>query len=259
MLGWAGIEIEDGGFSLLVDPVTTFGALERYVDPAAPAPIAPREGAGAALLTHLHRDHADAATLRAALAPGAPVLAPPRAEGPLLEIGGVAEAQGELDAAGLEQRAMEPGDTAELGPFTVTALPAVDGTGDPQVSWLVAAGDTRILHAGDTMWHGWWWTFALRHGPPAAAFLPANGAVLDLPHRQPPADVPAALTPEQAVEAARALSAGRLVPMHYGTFQHPRRYRARDDAEEAVARAAAERGVETTILRPGDAVSLAVE
>ncbi len=44
----------------------------------------------------------------------------------------------------------------------------------------------RVFHGGDTMFHGCWWLIARRFSPFDAVFLPANGAVVDAPHLQPP-------------------------------------------------------------------------
>jgi len=77
------------------------------------------------------------------------------------------------------------GDAFDLGPFSVIALPASDGLGSPQVSWLIEADGKRVIHCGDTLRHGAWWDV-----------------------------VPAVMTAEQAVEAARALQARLLVPIH---------------------------------------------
>ena len=100
------------------------------------------------------------------------------------------------------------GDRFEIGPFSVVALFASDGLGAHQVSWLVEADDTRLLHAGDTLWHGAWWDFAVHHGPIDVACLPANGAVINYPGFQPAAEVGAVMGPDEAVGAARALAAG---------------------------------------------------
>src|SRR5256885_673325 len=87
------------------------------------------------------------------------------------------------------------GRAREAGPFTVTAVPAVDGSGDPQVSWLIEVDGKRVLHLGDTMWHGWWWRISERYGPPDILLAPINGARLNLPHRQPASPLGAALDP----------------------------------------------------------------
>jgi L-ascorbate metabolism protein UlaG (beta-lactamase superfamily) len=138
----------------------------------------------------------------------------------------------------------------------VTAVFAVDGLGDPQVSWIVAADGSRILHGGDTVWHGAWWRIAKRHGPIDVAFLPANGARIDFPWLQPAADAAAALTPEQAVEAARALGAGELVAIHHTALEHEDFYRPRRDVAEAIAGLAAGRGVRARVAAAGDELEL---
>ena len=114
---------------------------------------------------------------------------------------------------------VEVWERAEVGPFTITALPAVDGLGDPQVSWLVEADGQRILHLGDTIFHGYWWRMARRHGPFDLVLAPINGAVVDFPHLQPPSPLAAAMEPEQAALAGELLGARTLIPMHYGGFE----------------------------------------
>ena len=147
------------------------------------------------------------------------MLRPAPATGEGLETIGCAEAEAEL--AGLEQQVVAPWETVTDGPFTITAVPASDGFGDPQVSWVVEADGTRILHAGDTLFHGWWWLIGMRCGPIDVAFLPVNGAVADLPHRQPPSPLPACMDPQQAAVAASLLRARLAVPIHYGAIHSP--------------------------------------
>jgi L-ascorbate metabolism protein UlaG (beta-lactamase superfamily) len=227
-LGWAGLELEAGDQLAVVDLlqdtdwISGFGGEPRT---ALPGPSRP---ADLALVTHLHADHADPASLKAALKPGAPVLRPAPAGGDGLE-----NAALELAEAGLREldtRVVEPWETVEAGPFRISAIPAADGTGDPQVSWVVADDETTLIHCGDTLFHGWWWRAALRAGPFDAAFLPINGAVLDFPWRQPPSPLPGAMTPEEAAVAAQALSAQRAVPMHFGAFDLEPYYRSIPDA-----------------------------
>jgi len=172
-------------------------------------------------VTHLHPDHADATALKRALKPGAHVLRPAPLSGERLENAGVEAAEAGLREAELAAQAVEPWETVEIGPFSISAFPAADGTGDPQVSWAISAEDMTIVHCGDTLFHGWWWRAAMRFGPIDVAFLPVNGAVLDFPHRQPPSPLPAAMTPRDAATAARVLGAREAIPIHYDTFQHP--------------------------------------
>jgi L-ascorbate metabolism protein UlaG (beta-lactamase superfamily) len=246
-LGWAGFEIEHDGARIVIDPLGDPGALYAVLGDAAagvtlPEVVEPEPGAIAGLVTHLHRDHADAPALGRALAGGAPVLLPPEGDGDRMEEAGVLQATGELRKEGLELRAPTVWDRIEMGPFTITALPAADGTGDPQLSWAVEADGRRIVHCGDTLFHGWWWRAALRAGPFDAALLPINGAVLDFPWRQPPSPLPGAMTPEEAAVAARALGARRVVPMHYGAFDLDPYYRSIPDALERFSAAAGDLG-----------------
>ncbi|HEX6391153.1 MAG TPA: MBL fold metallo-hydrolase [Solirubrobacteraceae bacterium] len=244
-LGWAGVEIEAEGERVVVDPLAepgqAFAALgDRAAGMATPEVVAPRGGALAGAVTHLHRDHADAGALSAALVPGAPVLEPQSYGGEGLEQLAIAQADHELTAAGLARTPTPAWTSVTAGPFTLTALPAVDGTGDPQVSWLIEADGTRVLHLGDTMYHGWWWRIRERFGAPDAVLAPINGARLRLPHRRPASPLAAAMDPEQAALAADILEAPRLVPMHYGGYELAGLYEPVGD-ELARVRAASDR------------------
>src|SRR3954452_6336188 len=80
-LGWAGVELGVDGSSLVIDPLedaaAVFAPLGSDAKVALPAIVPPEPGmAVPGRVTHLHRDHADAAALVVALAPGAPVLEP---------------------------------------------------------------------------------------------------------------------------------------------------------------------------------------
>ncbi len=254
-LGWAGLQIDADGHRLVIDAFADPGPFESFLTAPAEELLAEPDGpVDAALLTHLHRDHADAVTLAKVLRPGAPVFLPEPAEGPCDEA--TLGPERELADAGLELTRVGEGFATTLGPFEVTAVFAVDGLGDPQVSWVVAAGDARIFHGGDTVWHGAWWRIAKRHGPIDAAFLPANGARIDFPWLQPAAEEPAALTPEQAVEAARALGVGELVAIHHGALEHDDFYRPRRDVADAIASVAAERGLQARAAEVGEEIEL---
>jgi L-ascorbate metabolism protein UlaG (beta-lactamase superfamily) len=152
-------------------------------------------------------------------------------------------------AAGFKVRATTHWEPILLGDFTVTAVPAVDGYGDPQVSWVVSGGGRRIIHCGDTLWHGAWWRIGRQLGPFDAAFLPINGARFEW--RQPVSDVPAVMTPEQAVTAAVVLGAQLVVPIHYGVVGADG-YRELPDPESDLIETAKKRGIGVAIVRPGD-------
>jgi L-ascorbate metabolism protein UlaG (beta-lactamase superfamily) len=130
----------------------------------------------------------------------------------------------------------------------------VDGLGDPQVSWLVEAGGRRVLHLGDTIFHGAWWQMARRAGPFDVVLAPVNGAVVDFPHQQPPSPLPAAMEPEQAALAGELLGAATVVPIHYGGFAIEPFYRPLPDARERFERAARGRPYRAAAVAPGEAL-----
>jgi L-ascorbate metabolism protein UlaG (beta-lactamase superfamily) len=259
-LGWAGLELEAGVQSLVIDHLLDPGILSAFFGDHRDELIGPEPGrAAAALVTHLHRDHTDVAAIERALVDGGTVLRPPRKA---LEFEFDEIATGESDAAfaasDLDVRASSPGDSYEIGGFKITALRASDGLGSSQVSWLIEADSQSVVHGGDTVWHGGWWDVVAAHGPVDLAFLPGNGVEIDYPGLQPAVGVPSVMTPEQAVEAARALQAGSLVPIHYNrTFEHPKYYRPVVDARERIERHADSRGMEVSFLEPGEWVEVA--
>jgi L-ascorbate metabolism protein UlaG (beta-lactamase superfamily) len=263
-LGWAGVEIEADGAAVVIDPLAdpaaTFAALgEKAKETQLPAVVASESQgtAVAALVTHLHRDHTDAGALAAALADDATVHEPAWPGGSDFENLALAQANAELEQAGLRRRAAGTWESFEAGPFTLTALPAVDGLGDPQVSWVVEAEGHRVLHLGDTIFHGYWWRMVQRHGPFDVVFAPINGAVVNFPHLQPPSPLAAALEPEQAAIAGELLKAGTLIPMHYDGFEIDPWYLPLAGPVERFEAATAERSYDARVLEPGETLDVA--
>jgi L-ascorbate metabolism protein UlaG (beta-lactamase superfamily) len=262
-LGWAGVEIESDGATVVIDPLADPGATFAPLGAAArdgdlPTVVRPegRGRAAAGLVSHLHRDHADAEALSFALAPGALVYEPPRPSGSAIENAALAQADADLGRSGLGRRVVEPWQSVDVDGFSLTALPAVDGLGDPQVSWLVEAGGRRILHLGDTIFHGYWWRMAQRHGPFDVVFVPINGPVVQFPHRSPPSGLAAALEPEQAALAGELLGARTVVPIHYDGFDIEPWYRPVPQPKERFLAAASGRPYDARVLAPGHSVEL---
>lgn len=258
-LGWAGIEVESQGESVVVDHVMGWKSIEAYVGPPR-TPLLPPQRPGealAAFVTHLHTDHTDADAISETLAAGSPLYRPPTMEGEILETGGVAMAESELAGKDFDQVLLQDWETVEAGPFTATAVPAVDGFGDPQVSWVIEADGKRILHAGDTLFHGSWWLVRMRLGDIDAAFLPVNGVMTSFPHRQPASDLESTLNPEQAVAAARILETPRLVPIHYDTIHHPPVFEQTGDIPARLKAALGQDGdPELVMLAAGESLDL---
>jgi L-ascorbate metabolism protein UlaG (beta-lactamase superfamily) len=252
-LGWAGLEIQAAGATAVVDLLEDASSLAQWIgEPRQPLP-SPSAAAVAtvALVTHLHADHADPPAIARALAPNGTLLRPPAAHGSGAETAALAAAEAAITKAGVPAQSLEPWQTVSVGPFEITAIPAVDGFGDPQVSWAIAADGRRVLHAGDTTFHGHWWLTAMRHGPFDAVFLPVNGALCDFPHRQPASALPAAMDPSQAAVAAALLRARLAIPIHYDTFHRPPTYTQVDDPAGTFLTAAEQAGVAARILDVG--------
>lgn len=199
-LAWAGIRLQLPNATLFIDPLVNPDAWGSALKDAL-IPVADAVGDTSVLITHVHSDHFDAKAAADALGKG----------GTLLYPSGTNRLPVPQGARARPSMLWEP---QLLGDFTATAVPASDGYGDPQVSWVVMAGGRRIFHGGDTLWHGHWWRIGRQFGPFDAVFLPVNGARFGW--RKPVSGQPGVLTPEQAVAAADILGARRLVPIHYG-------------------------------------------
>ncbi|MGK2931203.1 MAG: MBL fold metallo-hydrolase [Solirubrobacterales bacterium] len=249
-LGWAGIELKCEGHRLVIDLFENRTAMAPFIKEVSGPLLPPGGPVDLALVTHLHADHADVPAIGRVLKPGGPVLRPGPAPGDDLDraMTAVAEAQfAELDG---DVRTVGNWETVEHGPFTVTAVPAVDGFGDPQVSWVVEAGGRRIFHGGDTTFHGGLWPIASRFKPFDTVFLPVNGPMCSFPHRQPPSPYPAALDPVGAAAAAEILGAELAVPIHFDEIHVEGLYEQADDPGPAFEEEAAARGVATRFLDP---------
>ena len=233
-LAWAGIRLQLPQSTLFIDPLVDPDAWGSALkDPL--IPVGDAVGDAYVVITHAHPDHFDAKAAAQALAKGG-VLVHPAGTTPLPV------------PAGARVRPSALWEPQLLGDFTATPVPASDGYGDTQVSWVVSAGGRRIFHGGDTLWHGNWWRIGRQFGPFDAAFLPINGARFGW--RKPVSDLPGVLTPEQAVAAANILGARRLIPIHYG-ISGMADYVEVDDAIGRLRQAARDKPVRIQTLAPG--------
>jgi L-ascorbate metabolism protein UlaG (beta-lactamase superfamily) len=240
-LSWAGIKVEVGDTRLAVDLLEDVSRLKPIMgEPkgllfALPA----EEKIDLAVVTHLHPDHYDPRALHRCLASSGRVVCH-------------RDIRDKISADGLSAHALELEEEFAHGDVKLTAVPAVDGFGDPQVSWVIQGEGRKIIHCGDTLWHGHWWRIRRKHGPFDAAFLCINGAVMTYPGLEP-SGIPADMTAVQAVAAGKILAAGFICPIHYDTFDAPQ-YSETPNAEKTFLAAADDRGVMTQIVSPGSFV-----
>lgn len=231
-LAWAGVRIQFANSVLFLDPLTDPEVWKEALQDRL-VPVGDGHGDRFVFVSHRHPDHASIKSIREALGQ----------DGMLVHGAGVPT------LPGIRSRAASLFEPLIFNDFTATCVPGADGYGDPQVSWIISGGGKRIIHCGDTLWHGHWWTIGRQYGPFDAAFLPINGAKFKW--RQPESDIPAVLTPEQAVAAALILGAKRLVPIHFGVSGADG-YAEAKDLRGAVLRAGKARGVNVRFVEPGD-------
>lgn len=134
------------------------------------------------------------------------------------------------------------------------AVPAMDGFGDEQVSWVLECGGKRLIHCGDTIWHGKWWDIGAAFDGFDVACLPINGAQQNF-GRYSLVDQPGTLTPEQAVAVARVIGARAIMPIHYGSPASDE-YIEVENAEGRLMEAASAHGIEVRILQPGESMTI---
>lgn len=238
-LSWAGIQLEMDNTTLLIDAISRDIWNGNRSFPIIPLDISTR--GRYALVTHLHNDHYDREALREALGERGRVICHK-------------DILGDVLSDGLKIRSIGHYEPMSVGPFTVTAVPAVDGTGvlGGQVSWVIKAGDLVLFHGGDTMWHGHWWTFASYFGAVDIAFMPING--FRLTGRNLPEGVSLSMTPVQAATASRIMQAGKVVPIHYGV-QDPEFYLEIPDALGVFQEEAKRQDVGVQVLEVGDSMT----
>jgi L-ascorbate metabolism protein UlaG (beta-lactamase superfamily) len=198
-VGHATVLIELDGCRLLTDPFlrNRLGHLRRHGPPPAAGVAA---GIDAVLISHLHRDHADASSLRR-LDRGTRLLVP----------AGSREFFARLGFGAVEELAA--GESARVGEVTVTATEAVHATGrgsrDAGAIGFFLAGTQTVYFAGDTdLFDG------MRSLPRVdLALLPIWG--------WGPSLGPGHLDPERAARAAALIEPRIVVPIHWGTL-YPR-------------------------------------
>jgi len=208
-IGHATFLIQLGGKSALIDPVmsqTLSTVVRRNVAPGLDWPALPK--IDVVLVTHNHRDHMDAPTLKRL--GGDPVYVVPRGLGKWFE------------RAGLRRVVeMDWWQEEEIEGLHITFVPSQHwsrrGLTDMNATWwggfVIERGGLRVYHSGDTAWFEGFSLIGERCGEIHAAMLPIGAYAPRWFMRTQHMD------PEDAVRAFTALGAAKFVAMHWGTFK----------------------------------------
>jgi L-ascorbate metabolism protein UlaG (beta-lactamase superfamily) len=229
-LTWAGVELVSGETTVFIDPIGT----DLWDGKAPEGFVRPRVETRRryALITHAHNDHFDARGLKKLLGENGYVICHE-------------SIAAYVASRGLKVIPAQLYHPISRGGFWFVPVPASDGFGDPQVSWVVIKGDKRMFHGGDTLWHGNFTAIGATYGPFDIAFLPINGP------RVGGAQSPAAMTPLQAIDAAKYLRARKMAPIHFGLGKTPG-YVEVEHPVRTLLEIGAARGQQVVHLKPGD-------
>lgn len=195
--GHASSTIELGAVRVATDPL--LGDRLAHLRRHGPRPAASAYDADLVLVSHLHRDHLDVASLRR-MTPGVPVLVPAGGESLVPPI--------------LDARPVRPGDEVDVAGVRVRVLPAHhDGRRGPGSKRVGPALGFRIDHAVGSCWYPGDTGLAVdlsAVGPVDLALVPVGGWGPTLGEHH--------LDPAQAATAVARVGAGWAVPVHWGTF-----------------------------------------
>jgi L-ascorbate metabolism protein UlaG (beta-lactamase superfamily) len=241
-LSWAGLQITAADFTIAIDPLENIPTGAGVSGKPRTKAFVCTRALDAVLITHLRDDHYDARSLKQRLKPSGKVICS------LANVDVVRTDGFQVDGLALYE-------VRKVGPFSVAAAPAVDGLGSDQISFLVELDGVKILHCGDTLWHGHWWKFATQFGPIDVAFMPVNGALVEISGAVS-TGVPVTLTPIQAAAAADVMCAKLACPMHYGMFDHPPGFREWPNAVDIFMEEASRRNLVARRLEPGEEMLL---
>jgi L-ascorbate metabolism protein UlaG (beta-lactamase superfamily) len=207
-IGQASFLVQLGGKSVLIDPVLSMslGWIKRNGPPGLDWPALPK--IDVVLITHDHRDHMDAPTLRK-LGPD-PLYVVPRGLGKWFHRNGMRRV---VEMDWWQQETIEG--------LQITFVPAEHwsrrGLTDLNASWwggyVIEHDGMRMYHSGDTGWFDGFSKIRERCGRIDAAMLPI-GAYAPRWFMQPQH-----IDPEEAVRAFLLLEAEYFIAMHWGTFK----------------------------------------
>ena len=243
-VGHSTVLVEIDGVGLLTDPVLR----ERVLHIRRHAPL-PKPGmledVDAVLISHTHADHFDPPSVREV---GAPRLIVPAGTGRIMS-----------RRRFRERTELAAGDAVEIDGVGVRAVKAVhDGRRWPigwrteSIGYVIEGNRHNVYFAGDTAPFD---ELGMAAPDVDVALLPIAGWGAKLPDW-------AHLGPETAAEAAAALRAKLVVPIHWGTLLQTGLARRRDELFEGPVREFADHlarlapETELRVLRPGESTEL---
>jgi L-ascorbate metabolism protein UlaG (beta-lactamase superfamily) len=240
-LGHSTADMSIGGVRFLTDPVLRDRV--AHLRRRCPAPVLAPGAIDAVLISHLHHDHLDLASLRSL---GAGPVIVPRGAGRLVG------RTGHSDVV-----EVSPGDVVNVGPARVVVVHADHRGGrtlsrarGPALGFVIESNGQRVYFPGDTDLFDDMQSF----GPLDLALLPIWG--------WGPRLGPGHLTPQRAAEAAALLGAASIVPIHWGTFSPVTLARGRPPwidqpaTDFATALPAAAPDSKLVLLQPGGATQI---
>ncbi|WP_163997541.1 MBL fold metallo-hydrolase [Pyxidicoccus caerfyrddinensis] len=246
-LGHSTMLLELDGARILTDPVwgeraspMSFAGPKRFHP--APVPLEALPKLDAVLVSHDHYDHLCRATITALAKLRVPFIT-------ALGVGAHLESYGVAPELITE---LDWWEETRVGPVGFTAAPSQHfsgrGLGDRNetlwASWVLTTDKRRVFFSGDTGLTSEFEEIGRRHGPfdlvmlEVGAFHPSWGGI----H----------LGPENALKAHAMLGGGRLMPVHWGTFNLA--LHAWDEPAETLLRLASEQNVRLFTPRLGSAV-----
>jgi L-ascorbate metabolism protein UlaG (beta-lactamase superfamily) len=207
-IGHASFLICLGGVRALVDPIFSarLGPIRRLSPPGIPLEELPR--VDLVLITHNHRDHLDAPSVRR-LGP-APRYVCPLGNGAWL-----------ADAGAKDITELDWWQKTRIGDLEVTLVPSRHWSmrlpwDKNEALWggyVLRSAQGTAYHSGDTAYFDGFTEIARREGPIDWALLPIGAYeprwFMESQH----------VSPEEAVQAAVDLGARQMVAMHWGTFK----------------------------------------
>jgi L-ascorbate metabolism protein UlaG (beta-lactamase superfamily) len=201
--------VQLAGVNMLLDPIwasSIGGVIPRLSAPGLAMDHLPR--VDAVLVTHNHRDHMDAPTLRKLAMCG-------RAVVPM--------------HLGVEMRRLGFGNVIELDWWQHTRVGAATITFVPSQHWsrrgladtndtlwggfVMEGGGKRVYHSGDTAYFSGFLDIARRCGSPDVALLPIGAYEPEWFMRKQH------MNPEDALRAGLNMDAKQILAMHWGTYQ----------------------------------------